>query len=162
MYADCEALLRLARDRHEHGHNSFNYESQSPSSVGYIVVSVFHDIKRDYRSPTGEQSERWFLHDIREQERVAMECEFDEKLLVMNRFDQISDSAKICTDCKQPFLPDNSKKVTDHDQEPDQDPGAACRKCNLMARRTCKIPIFFHNFPGYDSHFVTQALRRWL
>ena len=78
----------------------------------------------------------------------------------MTRFDKIFfDGAKNCTYCKQPFLPDNSNKVRDHDHVTGEYRGAACTKCNLMARRTCKIPIFFHNFRGYDSHFVTQALR---
>ena len=30
---------------------------------------------------------------------------------------------------------------------------------NLRLRRTCKIPFFFQNFRGYDSHFITMALK---
>ena len=32
--------------------------------------------------------------------------------------------------------------------------GAAHQRCNLMYRKTYKIPVFFHNFSGYDSHHI--------
>ena len=36
--------------------------------------------------------------------------------------------------------------------------GAAHQQCNLMYRKTYKIPCFFHNLSGYDSHHVFQHL----
>ena len=38
---------------------------------------------------------------------------------------------------------------------------AAHNKCNLALRRTCRIPVFVHNFRCYDSHFSTNALNRF-
>ena len=32
--------------------------------------------------------------------------------------------------------------------------GAAHQQCNLMYKKTYKIPLFFHNFTGYDSHHI--------
>ena len=72
VYADFEALVKPERERAEPGHNTFNYESQSPCSVGYFVLSVFPDFKRDYRSKTGEDCVRWFLTEMIELEQVAM------------------------------------------------------------------------------------------
>ena len=37
--------------------------------------------------------------------------------------------------------------------------GAAHNRCNLMLRKTYKIPVFFHNFRGYDSHHIVWGLR---
>ena len=34
--------------------------------------------------------------------------------------------------------------------------GAA--QCNVMYRKTYKIPCFFHNFSGYDSHHIFKHL----
>ena len=38
--------------------------------------------------------------------------------------------------------------------------GAAHSSCNLKLRHQIKIPVFFHNFPGYDSHLIIQALAK--
>ena len=36
--------------------------------------------------------------------------------------------------------------------------GAAHQYCNLMLRKRLKIPAFFHNFTGYDSHLLFKSL----
>ena len=36
--------------------------------------------------------------------------------------------------------------------------GAAHQNCNLLYRKTFKIPAFFHNFSGYDSHLLFKNL----
>ena len=38
--------------------------------------------------------------------------------------------------------------------------GAAHSICNLQLRSEYKIPIFFHNYRGYDGHFIALALDR--
>ena len=47
--------------------------------------------------------------------------------------------------------------MLDHDHFTGQYLGAAHSFCNLQRRKTLKIPVFFHNFRGYDSHFIAQA-----
>ena len=49
--------------------------------------------------------------------------------------------------------------MPDHDHVTGQYRDAACNLCNLLVRRSCRIHVFFHNIRGYDSHFVTQALK---
>ena len=52
----------------------------------------------------------------------------------------------------------NNKKVEvivrDHCHWTGKFRGAAHQRCNLMYRKTYKIPVFFHNFSGYDSHHI--------
>ena len=36
--------------------------------------------------------------------------------------------------------------------------GACHQQCNIMYRRTYKIPAFFHNFTGYESHHIFKHL----
>jgi len=52
-------------------------------------------------------------------------------------------------------------KVRDHDHVTGFFLRAAHRQCNIQRPVNYKIPIFFHNFRGYDSHLIVHefALR---
>ena len=50
-------------------------------------------------------------------------------------------------------------KVRDHDNLTGRVRGAAHSSCNLRHHKTLKIPIFFHNFPGYDGHIIATHLQ---
>lgn len=39
--------------------------------------------------------------------------------------------------------------------------GAACQSCNLNLQNPNFIPIFFHNFHGYDSHLLIEAAGKY-
>ena len=49
-------------------------------------------------------------------------------------------------------------KVRDHDHLTGRFRGAAHSSCNLRHHKTLKIPIFFHNFRGYDAHIIASHL----
>ena len=51
-------------------------------------------------------------------------------------------------------------KVRDHDHLTGAYRGAAHNSCNLLLRRQYKIPVFFHNFKGYDSHLLVWGLAK--
>ena len=52
----------------------------------------------------------------------------------------------------------NDVIVRDHCHLTGRFRGAAHQNCNPQYRKNCKIPCFFHNFTGYDSHHVMKAL----
>ena len=58
------------------------------------------------------------------------------------------------------YLKVNNKNVIvrDHCHWTGKFRGAAHQECNLMYRKTYKIPCFFHNFTGYDSHNIFQKI----
>ena len=73
--------------------------------------------------------------------------------------------AKICRICHQHFNVDESKvnkqsekKARDHDHLTGMYRGAAHSSCNLKHRKILKIPIFFHNFRGYDGQLISAQL----
>ena len=170
VYADFEALVKPTdRVRPDHGHNTFDYEVQTPCSVGYKIKSNFPLFDRPFQFYIGEDCVDVFLDRMLDFEKEAMQYYFDEHRLDMGSMGQALFNAEVrCWICKQPFDPDLQDKVRDHDHGAIPEPlygnfrGAAHSHCNLRLQRTCKIPIILHNFKGYDSHFIARALTRQL
>jgi hypothetical protein len=50
-------------------------------------------------------------------------------------------------------------KVRDHCHLTGQFIGAAHNQCNLGRKEVVKIPLFCHNFSGYDSHLIVSSLK---
>ena len=69
------------------------------------------------------------------------------------------DNATQCHICRKPLLGDQDPKgpkVRDHDHITGFFIGAAHQSCNLQRRVNYQIPVFFHNFRGYDSHLIVH------
>jgi len=69
---------------------------------------------------------------------------------------EIYNNAVKCHICEREFKEDE-KKVKDHCHITGEFRGAAHNSCNLNFRLSPKIPVFFHNLRGYDSHIIMQA-----
>ena len=68
----------------------------------------------------------------------------------------------ICHSKNRPF--DNSddwRKVRDHDHITGYFIGAAHNLCNKRRRVVFQIPIFIHNFRGYDGHLIVHAFNKF-
>ena len=50
--------------------------------------------------------------------------------------------------------------MRDHDHFTGKFRGAAHSKCNISMRTVKKIPLFFHNLGGYDSHIIFNNLNK--
>ena len=63
----------------------------------------------------------------------------------------------ICWLCENPF---GDTKVRDHDHLTGKYRGAAHNRCNLNCKQKLSsfVPIFFHNFSGYDCHLIFEQL----
>ena len=77
------------------------------------------------------------------------------------QFKQPKYEKETCTICGK-FSPKYTK-VRDHCHITGQFRGAAHSKCNLQLKidpDKVKIPVFFHNLRGYDSHLIMQAISK--
>ena len=74
--------------------------------------------------------------------------------------EKVFQKATKCHICNQHYT-DKDIKVRDHCHIICKFRGSSHRDCNLQLKinpETIKIPIIFHNLPGYDSHFIMQNI----
>lgn len=163
IYADFECLLQ-ANDQpftKRKGRTSY-YSHHVPCAVGLKVVSSISAIPSfQYESFVGLNAAELFLNRLLEIQEQILRILHDDKFLIMTSDDWASFvNATECFVCQLPF-PDPSDKVRDHDHYTGKFRGAAHSKCNLMLQKTFKIPIFIHNFRGYDGHIITLATAKF-
>jgi hypothetical protein len=69
---------------------------------------------------------------------------------------QAYNSATVCEKCGRQFT-SQEPKVRHHDHTTSKYIGPWCRRCNLLeGRRHFQTIVIFHNFRGYDSHFIIR------
>jgi len=74
-------------------------------------------------------------------------------------------SLSLCVYCHKGFTVFgnvNFRKVRDHDHVTGLYRGAAHSICNLRVRKQFKIPVFIHNFRGYDAHIIVNGMSKLL
>jgi hypothetical protein len=133
------------------------YQRHTPCSVGLLLVSTLPELRIPYEQYFGEDSVEWMLNRIGEIESMCLQLLFSESRLIMDA-KALADfaAAKACYICGKDF--GLLIKVRDHDHVTGNYRGAAHQSCNLKLRTQYKIPIFMHNFRGYDSHVIVTAL----
>ena len=70
-------------------------------------------------------------------------------------------TAKICHIREKPFTDDDIKH-RDHCHFTGKYRGAAHQGCNVNYKDSHLIPVVFHNFSGYDSHFFLKLWQQVL
>ena len=75
------------------------------------------------------------------------------------------ENSTICWLCEEPITEGATRdsmgeNVRDHDHLTGKYRGAAHSKCNINCKQKSSsfIPIFFHNFSGYDCHLIFEQL----
>ena len=105
------------------------------------------------------------LNKLSDLEKRCVAYLFNDQRMIMTDADKENFFlARECSICKHPFKlykGEMMDKVRDHNHITGNYRGAAHTRCNLQARKQYKIPVFFHNFRGYDSHLITLALTRF-
>ena len=164
IYADFEAITEkheFPEQNNPHCRTHF-YQNHKACSIGFKVISDIDKLNRlEYRQHFGPDSAEWFLHELIKIEKTYLEYIFDEKRLIMSEDDKMAfEEARECHICKAVFE-DSNVKVRDHDHITGKFRGAAHQKCNLQLRSEYKIPVFFHNFRGYDSHLIAIVMNKF-
>ena len=158
IYADFECLLIDTKQKA--GEMTEFYAKHIPCSVAFKVlcrIPNLHEFPLELH--VGPDSAKWFLQRLSDIETECLEILYDEKRMIFSDADKEAfDKATECYICNKMFNNDTRDKVRDHDHLTGLYRGAAHCICNLRLRKTAKIPVFLHNFRGYDSHLVSQAL----
>ena len=148
VYADFECINQPQNDPNV-------LFKQFPIAVGYYVISPFGNY---YYSYFGTDCSKWFVIRMLTLEKIA--SKYFKTNLELQITPQEEESFQLAEEC---WLCENSlggEKVRDHDHLTGKYGGAAHNICNIKSqqRSSSFVPIFFHNFSGYDCHLIFEEL----
>ncbi len=163
IYADCEAVNKKTFSKTE---STTIYKEQSPSSVGYkLVANVLNWVEEPVVLYHGRDCMERFMTELTQIEKRCLAHLFPETIDIgpetylkeetKTQFEE-AQSCEIChldfsdewLGMKFPYLDFSTGRFL----------GAIHRRCQLERKRRFRIPIFFHDFRGYDSPFVVRGL----
>ena len=132
---------------------------QIPIAVGYYVISPFGNY---YYSYFGIDCTTWFVNRMLTLEKIANNYfKTNLELQITPQEEESFQLAEECWLCEQPFTEGiELRKVRDHDHLTGKYRGAAHNICNINCKQRSSsfVPIFFHNFSGYDCHLIFEEL----
>ena len=159
VYADFEAINKPIDNKT--GAGTHHTSEHTPISARYLITRRTNAIVSVYVSEQyiGEDCASWLIQQLNSHLEVfkglIKKGQKPPKLTREQERDfQASFKCHICgTECK-------GDKVRDHDHLTGEYRGCAHNKCNLNWRldpKKYKLPVFFHNLRGYDSHLLVKA-----
>ena len=128
---------------------------QIPIAVGYYVISPFGNY---YYSYFGIDCTTWFVNRMLTLEKIASKYfKTNLELQITPQEEESFQLAEECWFCENPL---GGEKVRDHDHLTGKYRGAAHNICNINCKQRSSsfVPIFFHNFSGYDCHLIFEEL----
>ena len=154
VYADFECINQPQKDTKV-------LFKQIPIAVGYYIISPFESKYYSYFGTDctgGQQScTKWFVNKKVTLEKLASKYFKTNLELEMSQEEVQFEQAEECWLCENPL---EDTKVRDHDHLTGKYRGAAHNICNIQSqqRSSSFVPIFFHNFSGYDCHLMFEEL----
>ena len=160
---DREAAVAIAPTDKSKGDPKVLFK-QIPIAVSFYLISPFvAPFGNEYCSYFGVDCVEWFLNKMLTLENIA--CNYFETNLESEITPQEEESFQQSTRwwlCEQALRenPLGDDKVRDHDHLTGKYRGAALNKCNINCKQKSSsfVPIFFHNFSGYDCHLMFEEL----
>ena len=128
---------------------------QIPIAVGYYQISPFGN---NYSSYFGIDCTKWFVNRMLTLEKIASKYfKTNLELQISPQEEESFQLAEECWLCENPL---DDTKVRDHDHLTGKYRGAAHNICNINCKQRSSsfVPIFFHNFSGYDCHLIFEEL----
>jgi hypothetical protein len=125
-------------------------------------LSALHKRIRFYMHNDPDQLLDKFVDDLKSLHSIHCELlQRFERLLPLSPEEQfIFNHAQYCTQCNCKFSKDNPK-VRHHNHITGKFIRTWCRKCSIHERKkNFKTIVVFHNFRGYDSHFIIRHASR--
>ena len=138
------------------------YKNHKPCAASILLCSTVSAFNIQFFLFTGEEAVSKLLDQLIKWETEIVEhLKQNCKMRPLSRQQQMKhENALICCICHRltrPFDPTipNDRKVADHDHFTGYYIGTAHDECNRKRRVVYDIPVYFHNFRGYDLHIVT-------
>lgn len=158
-----ESLCNICSKPERCIHNKTTIQAtQNPCAYSYIIVDKNKKIihKKSYTGPDPiNNMVSSLLHVYDKKIEALYQAKKD---LEMSEDDErkFSDSLT-CHICQSDHLLEDGSldKVRDHDHYTGEFLGSAHRDCNLLRQDKKIIPMFAHNFSGYDGHMMLKHLR---
>jgi hypothetical protein len=160
IYADFESILKPIDRQRKATHFLQQHEVCSAAAILVSTVPEMNNLRVIF---TGPNALSHFLEKLIQWESTCIEYlrkNIPMKELTREQWSQHI-NANQCYICHHPFENPNNPKVRDHDHITGHYLGAAHNVCNLNRPVRYQIPVFFHNFRGYDSHLIVSAFKAY-
>ncbi|XP_071055501.1 uncharacterized protein [Onthophagus taurus] len=162
IYADFESILQPINFCEPNSSKSFTekVEMHQPYSFAYYIVSTVDSSFNKFETYTGLDASKVFISKLLDDVKFIYDKYFKtvKPMLPLTIDEQQNfDSAENCFICQNPFTSDQVK-VRDHCHISGKYRGPTHSNCNLNFKLQNIIPIFLHNFSGYDCHLFIKEM----
>ncbi|XP_071580454.1 uncharacterized protein [Temnothorax nylanderi] len=157
VYADLECVLEREEICWDNV-KRYAYQHHRAFSVGYYLCSAYDEIPPAYRFRRGEDCVSWFVNElnvIAHRDKILMTNVTKAELTLDETRNFWSTTSWHI--CERPFE-SKDQRVRDYCHLTGRYRGPAHPRCNINYRDSYVIPVFFHNFSGYDAHFIIKDL----
>lgn len=154
IYGDVESYLKPITN--ETSTKTRKYQEHIPISIGFYLKSRYEQVvPSKYESYTGLDCMEWFSKKLREIADMLYGIIKNVQPMIIEDFEENN----LCHICEKP-LHQNDITVIDHDHFTGVIRGRTHQSCNLNFKKSFIIPLIFHNFSGYDAHFIIKELAK--
>mgnify|MGYP001791523390 CR=1 FL=1 len=143
------------------GHKTRHQSCQEPSAYCYIIVDKNRNImaRKKYAGPDPVNH---MINSLLTELHFRLKPKYqkNKKLKLSEEDRKLFDAATVCYFCGEPLFDENAQKydkVPDHCHCSGEYLGALHSNCNLNRKDALKVPMFCHNFSGYDSHLILKV-----
>jgi hypothetical protein len=172
----CSAVLRKVGSTidgelvciHTNKKQSFSCSELPAIAFCLLIVDQLGNVVFDHYY-CGQDAAKEFISVLVEKEKHFKQLICSNiKMLWREEDQELFDATKACGECGKEFSGpetdywDHSyvKKVRDHDHNTGFFRAALCSPCNLQKKNLEFIPLYCHNFRGFDSHLIIRAMDR--
>ena len=161
IYADFETMPQPISGCNRDPINSYTEKRHyhEPCGYSYTVVGLDADHSKPAVVYRGPDVIDHFLEDMVKEESEILQKLNEIKPMKLTPEDwRQFYRARDCHICQKPL---KGRRVRDHCHVTGAFRGAAHNTCNINYNFKKRIPVFFHNLRGFDSHLIMQGLGKY-
>ena len=158
VYADFECILERIYGCQPDPKTSSTIKlaKHIPCGFTYKVVGLTNELTEDHVTYRGPNAAEVFIkHMVQLEERLINKLRNPKSMEMTDEDFETFKNATHCSICGGEL---GVEVARDHCHLTGKFRGAAHMSCNLNYRLRERIPVFFHNLRGYDSHLIMEAI----